>query len=130
MRPALLIALLLCLPQARGNELLLAPGQAPSIPGADGMARLIVDRDENAPNACDVELYIGPDVAATLAPGQSASLDLPNGELSLSASLSRAGYCGGLGPGTPQSIILQPGETRRFKITVQPGQVFLAPVDG
>ncbi|HSX72353.1 MAG TPA: hypothetical protein VLF16_15580 [Pseudomonas sp.] len=99
------------------------PEPAPGEPG-----RLILSRDNNAPNACDVELYVNREVAATLGPGGRAALDLPSGELSLAVAISSAGYCGGRGPGPSQSVLLGPGETRQFAIMVEPGQVFLAPL--
>ncbi len=99
------------------------PDPAPGAPG-----RLIFSRDNNAPNACDVELYINQQAVAKLGPGERTSLDLPSGELSVAVAISSAGYCGGLGPGPEQSVLLGSGETRQFAIMVEPGQVFLAPL--
>lgn len=101
---------------------------APTDPVADAPARLIFSRDNNAPNACDVELYVNQQVVAKLGPGEQTSLDLPNGELSVAVAMSPDGYCGGRGPDVAQSVILRPGETRQFAVMVEPEQVFLAPV--
>ncbi|ATH82665.1 hypothetical protein L1F06_009065 [Ectopseudomonas hydrolytica] len=100
----------------------------PADAASDAPARLIFSRDSNAPNACDVELYVNQQVVATLGPGERTSLDLPSGELSLAVALSPSGYCGGRGPDAMQSILLRPGETRQFAIMVEPEQVFLAPL--
>jgi hypothetical protein len=100
----------------------------PPEPTPDGPGRLIFSRDNNAPNACDVELYVNRQVVAKLGPGERTSLDLPSGELSVAVAISSAGYWGGRGPGPEQSVLLGSGETRQFAIVVQPGQVFLAPL--
>ena len=100
----------------------------PADPLVESPARLIVSRDNNAPNACDVELYINQQVVAKLGPGERTRLDLPSGELSVAVALSPDGYCGGRGPEIAQSVLLQPGETRQFAVVVEPEQVFLAPV--
>ena len=124
-----LIVLVMCCMSAQANDAL-PDGieQMPADPVADAPARLIFNRDNNAPNACDVELYVNQQVVAKLAPGEQTSLDLPNGELSVAVAMSPDGYCGGRGPDVAQSIILRPGETRQFAVMVEPEQVFLAPV--
>ncbi|MGP0174463.1 hypothetical protein ACSVIJ_21640 [Pseudomonas sp. NCHU5208] len=125
MRPVICALLgLLCMTTQASENL---PPTPPPDPVADAPARLIVSRDEQAPNACDVELYVNQQVVATLGPGQRTSLDLPSGEQSLAVAISPEGYCGGTGPQTTQSILLTPGETRQFDVKVEPDQVFLAP---
>jgi len=99
------------------------PNPTPGEPG-----RLIFSRDSDAPNACDVELYVNQRLVAKLGPGERTSLDLPSGELGLAVAISSAGYCGGRGPDSEQSVLLGSGETRQFAILVKPGQVFLAPL--
>ena len=99
------------------------PAPAPGEPG-----RLIFSRDSNAPNACNVDLYVNREVAASLGPGERTALDLPSGQVSLAVAISSAGYCGGQGPGAAQSVLLGPGETRQFAIIVKPGAAFLAPL--
>jgi hypothetical protein len=100
----------------------------PPDPAPGGPGRLIFSRDNNAPNACDVELYVNQQVVAKLGPGERTSLDLPSGQLSVAVAISSAGYCGGSGPDSEQSILLGSGETRQFAVMVEPGQVFLAPL--
>ena len=100
----------------------------PSAPVADAPARLIFSRDNTAPNACDVELYVNQRAVARLGPGEYTSLDLPSGELSLAVAISPDGYCGGTGPAVTQSVLLRPGETRQFAVTIDGQQVFLAPL--
>ena len=128
MRYLALIVLGICCWGAQANETMpsgIVP--MPADPVADAPARLIFSRDNNAPNACDVELYVNQQVVAKLGPGDHTSLDLPNGELSVAVAMSPDGYCGGRGPDVAQSVILRPGETRHFAIMVEPEQVFLAP---
>lgn len=130
MRYLALIVLGICCWSAQANEAMpsgIAP--MPADPVADAPARLIVSRDSNAPNACDVELYVNQQVVAKLGPGEHTSLDLPSGELSVAVAMSPDGYCGGRGPDVAQSVILRPGETRQFAVTVEAEQVFLAPLD-
>lgn len=100
----------------------------PKSPASESPARLIFTRDNNAPNACDVELYVNQQIVGTLGPGKSTSLDLPNGPFSIAVAISPQGYCGGKGPGPAQSVLLTPGETRQFAIIVKPGQAFIAPM--
>lgn len=100
----------------------------PPAPAPDAPGRLIFSRDNDASNACDVELYVNREVVATLGPGDRTSLDLPSGQLSLAVAISSAGYCGGRGPDTEQSVLLRPGEARQFAVKVEPDQVFLAPL--
>lgn len=99
-----------------------------STPATDTLGRLVISRDKSSPNACNVELYVNQNSAAQIAPGQSLRLDVPSGELSLSAALSQSGYCTGTGPGAPQSVLLGPGQTRHFDIRVEGDAAFLAPV--
>lgn len=128
MRSTLLLALCLACPLALAEIIIPVPQLTPNEPVPDSPARLVVIRDATAPNACDVELYINQVAVGKMAPGETLSLDVPAGDLSLAVSISQAGYCGGLGPGTPQSVLIRPGQTRQFSITVEPGQAFLAPL--
>lgn len=128
MRYLALIALGICCWAAQADEAMpsgIVP--MPADPVADAPTRLIFSRDNNAPNACDVELYVNQQVVAKLGPGDHTSLDLPSGELSVAVAMSPDGYCGGRGPDVAQSVILRPGETRHFAVMVEPEQVFLAP---
>ncbi|VXC37698.1 conserved exported hypothetical protein [Pseudomonas sp. 8Z] len=121
MRPLLITALTLLCSHAAATKL------QPPAPVADAPARLIINRDGNAPTACDVELYLNEQVVATLAPNQHTSLDVPSGQMSLAVAISPSGYCGGTGPTVAQSIIVAPGETRQFDVVVKPEQIFLSP---
>lgn len=125
---ALIVLGIYCLGVQASDTRPTAIEQMPPDPVAEAPARLIFSRDNNAPNACDVELYVNQQVVARLGPGEQTSLDLPSGELSVAAALSPDGYCGGRGPEVAQSVLLRPGETRQFAVVVEPEQVFLAPV--
>ncbi|AEB58021.1 Uncharacterised protein [Ectopseudomonas mendocina] len=125
---ALIVLGIYCLGVQANDTRPTAIEQMPPDPVADAPARLIFSRDNNAPNACDVELYVNQQVVARLGPGEQTSLDLPSGELSIAVALSPDGYCGGRGPEVAQSVLLRPGETRQFAVVVEPEQVFLAPV--
>lgn len=104
-----------------------APLATPAIaPQAE--AKVQVMRDRNAPNACDVELYLNQQVVAKLGPGEQFTLDLPSGASSLAVAISPAGYCGGRGPEAEQSVLLRPGETQYYSIRIETDQVFLAPL--
>jgi hypothetical protein len=125
MRSSLVLAL--CLHGA------LALAQEPAavlntLPASDAMGQLIISRDKNAPNACDVELYIAQRANTALAPGESVTLDVPAGEVVLGVTLSRSGYCAGEGGIQSQSIQVRPGEARRFEVKVDGTGVFLAPL--
>ncbi|WP_068830104.1 hypothetical protein [Pseudomonas sp. BMS12] len=124
----LLLALCLIGSTALAGPLPRGVHHVPKNPALDSPSRLIFTRDNNAPNACDVELYVNQQVMATLGPGKSASLDLPNGPFSIAVAISPKGYCGGQGPGPSQSVLLAPGETRQFAVIVKPGQAFIAPM--
>jgi len=129
MRHAALVLLgLLCLGAHASDTLPRGVEHRPPAPAVGAPARLIFSRDNNAPNACNVELYINQQVVAKLGPDERTSLDLPSGELSIAVAMSPDGYCGGRGPGAAQSIVLGPGETRHFAIVVKAEQVFLAPL--
>ncbi|QTN45245.1 hypothetical protein H7683_20050 [Ectopseudomonas mendocina] len=125
---ALIVLGIYCLGVQANDTRPTAIEQMPPDPVAEAPARLIFSRDNNAPNACDVELYVNRQVVARLGPSEQTSLDLPSGELSIAVALSPDGYCGGRGPEVAQSVLLRPGETRQFAVVVEPEQVFLAPV--
>lgn len=125
---SLLISLILTSSLALAGPLPRGIHHVPKQPSTESPSRLIFTRDNNAPNACDVELYINQQVVATLGPGKSTSLDLPSGPISIATAISPAGYCGGRGPGASQSVLLAPGETRQYAVIVEPGQAFIAPM--
>lgn len=92
-----------------------------------GMARLIISRDRTAPNACDVELSLGAQLVAQLPVGESVTLQVPAGELTLGVALSRAGYCAEIDLVSNQSILISAGETRRYQVMLSDEALFLAP---
>ncbi len=128
MRYLLLALCLTCTPVIAEEALPRGIQHIPSdaAPGSPG--RLIFSRDSNAPNACDVDIYVNQQIATSVGPGKSTMLDLPSGQVNVAVALSSAGYCGGNGPKGSQSVLIAPGETRQFAIRVKPGQVLLAPM--
>ena len=76
---ALIVLGICCLSVQAGDELPRGVQLMPADPAAEAPARLIFSRDSNAPNACDVELYVNQQVVAKLGPGERTSLDLPSG---------------------------------------------------
>ncbi|MBC9250075.1 hypothetical protein A9179_07290 [Pseudomonas alcaligenes] len=124
----LLIACLSCGASMAGTFIPRGVHHVPQAAAPDSPGRLIFSRNSNAPNACDVEIYLNQRLVARLGPGKNTLFDLPSGRVSVAVALSSAGYCAGNGPSATQSILLAPGETRQFAIRVEPGQVFLAPM--
>ncbi|WP_263146190.1 hypothetical protein [Pseudomonas sp. RIT-PI-AD] len=125
--PLALSMLFACTLASAANDPEIPPG--PPAPSPLAAARLMVGRDNSAPNACDVELFVNSQLAAKLAPEQSVTLSVPNGEVALSVALSSAGYCAQAGiPGSNQSAILKPGETRQYQVMVDTTGVFLSPL--
>jgi len=94
---------------------------------AEGEARLIISRDRNAPNACDVELRLGEQWITRVPLGESVTLHVPAGEQSLYLSIEPGGYCADITLGNSQSIILEPGTTRYFQLVYNDDALFLAP---
>lgn len=124
LRPALLcLALASLAPLADAETLLESPLQ----PAPDSVAELVVSRDENAANACEVGLYLQDELVAQLSAGQAISLSVPAGEMTLNVAQSPSGYCAGNLTGRPQSVLIQPGERRHFRIVQNPTELFLSP---
>ena len=96
-------------------------------PAPDALAELEVRRDENAANACDINLYLRDEAVAQLAPGQAVALEVPAGEQVLALRQTPSGYCSAGPVGRPQSILLQPGEHRSLRIMQSPTELYLAP---
>lgn len=96
-------------------------------PAPDALAELEVRRDENAANACDINLYLRDEAVAQLAPGQAVVLEVPAGEQVLALRQTPSGYCSAGPFGRPQSILLQPGEHRSLRIMQSPTELYLAP---
>lgn len=106
------------------SEAILSP---PLQPAPDAIGELLISRDENTPNACDIDLYVQNELVAKIAPGQSVSIPVPAGEVALRVAQGGSGYCAGQFAGDPQSTIIQPGEVRHFRIVQDQHEVFLAP---
>ncbi|BAN47732.1 hypothetical protein [Metapseudomonas resinovorans] len=106
------------------SEAIFAP---PLQPAPDALGELLVSRDENAANACDIDLYVQNELVAQLAPGESVSIPVRAGEVALRVASSSSGYCAGQPAGSPQSAIIQPGEVRHLRIVQEQHEVFLAP---
>ncbi|AEF23045.1 MULTISPECIES: hypothetical protein [Pseudomonas] len=90
-------------------------------------AKLIVSRDLNAPNACDLQLRVDEQVVVALPAGESVTLDVPSGERTVVVTPSREGFCAGIDLVSSQSILLQPGEVRRYQAVYEEQKLFLAP---
>ncbi|MDH4569441.1 hypothetical protein E8E95_22420 [Pseudomonas sp. BN414] len=103
---------------------------SPRRPVPDAIGELLISRDENSPNACDIDLYVQNELVAKIAPGQSVSIPVPAGEVALRVAQSGSGNCAGLFAGDPQSALFKPGEVRHFRIVQDQHEVFLAPVEG
>jgi len=97
------------------------------IPDGCASGELEVRRDENAANACDINLYLRDEAVAQLAPGQAVVLEVPAGEQVLALRQTPSGYCSAGPVGRPQSILLQPGEHRSLRIMQSPTELYLAP---
>lgn len=112
-------------------ESLVPPPDVPltAAPDSEAMARLVVSRDNMAPNACAVDLYVQNQLVAQLAPKQSIAVDVPAGEVSISVSRGGSGYCVSDMPANAQSAVFTAGETRKFKIVVDDTGAFLSPAD-
>lgn len=103
------------------------PGESAQQPTSKPMAQLVIDRDRKVPNTCTVELLMEEKPVAQLPVGDSASLDVPAGTLYLRARLKPAGSCDAAGLASGQSILLEPGETRRYQVMFDNDALFLAP---
>ncbi|MFC5695082.1 hypothetical protein ACFPU0_05845 [Pseudomonas sp. GCM10022186] len=106
------------------SEAIMSP---PLQPAPDAFGELLVSRDENAPNACDIDLYVQDELVAQIAPGQSVSIPVLAGEVTLRVSPKGSGHCTDQPDSGAQSAIIQPGEIRHLRIVQNEGEVFLAP---
>lgn len=127
MRPSSL--LVLCLMSSSSTL-----ADVPLIPPGDPLlqthqARVAVSRPRNlAANACDIGLYVQDLWVATLTPGKQVTVQVPVGGIALSVSPVGSAECAP--PGLQvrnQSAVLQPGETRRYRVAADAGGLFLAP---
>lgn len=90
-------------------------------------ARLIISRDKDAPNACDVALQVDEQLNARVPLGETLELQVPAGEVGLLLQLEPTGYCAQIPLQNAQSILIQPGETRYFQLVYRNDALFLAP---
>lgn len=113
MRPLLLSCLLV-------PTLLAAQTPLPDSTLGEGYAVLIVSRERlEVATPCEVALYLQDQLTARLYQGQSASFNLPPGDVSLRIGLYGQGPCGiGLAQQSGQTLTLQAGEIRRYRIAM------------
>ena len=114
--------------------LLPAPAALATTPISEGVpidpaasAKLIVSRDRNAPNACDLQLRVDEQLVVPIPAGESVTLDVPSGERSVVLTPAREGFCAQIDLVSSQSILLQPGEVRRYQAIYEEQKLFLAP---
>lgn len=114
--------------------LLPAPAILAAAPISEGVpidpaasAKLIVSRDRNAPNACDLQLRVDEQLIVPIPAGQSVTLDVPSGERSVVVTPAREGFCAEIDLVSSQSILLLPGEVRRYQAVYEAQKLFLAP---
>ena len=90
---------------------------------------LMVTRgDAYSGSGCDIGLIIQGRLATTLMAGQSASFNLPPGEVSVSLTSSGPGACAApMASSVSQSILLAPGEIKQYRIIATEAGYRLAP---
>lgn len=107
------------------NQALFAQPLAPLPDTAqgEGYAVLIVSRERlEVASPCEVALYLQDQLAARLYQGQSVAFNLPPGSVSLRLGLQGPGACGlGIAQLNSQSLQLQAGEVRRYRIAMDRG---------
>lgn len=106
-----------------------AQPMAPLVDSAqgEGYAVLIISRERlEVATTCEVALYLHDQLAARLFQGQSVSFNLPPGEVSLRLGLTGTGACkDGIAQLSKQSLQLQAGEIRRYRIAMEGGDLRL-----
>lgn len=106
------------------------PAEVPQLlQSPDELARLVISRDRDAPNACNVEVRLGEQVLVPVPLGESITLELPPGEHSVLLSIEPGGYCADIALSNSQSILIEPASTRYFQLVYQDDALFLAPQD-
>ena len=107
-----------------------APVLAQVPQGGTGQAGiLMVTRgDAYSGSGCDIGLVIQGRLATILMAGQSASFNLPPGEVSVSLTSSGPGACAApMANSVSQSILLAPGEIKQYRIIATEAGYRLAP---
>ncbi|NQD94275.1 hypothetical protein HP532_16660 [Pseudomonas sp. CrR25] len=111
------------------------PSQAAPLPTSESeqppaqrrAAQLLISRDRDLPNACDVELHMTDQPSARLPADQSLRLKVPSGEFNLRVQLAPAEGCAAAGLASSRSILIGPGETQRYRVMLGAQTLFLAP---
>lgn len=105
----------------------LLPDQSSQRAGPQRDAQLLISRDRDVPRDCAVELQMAKQRPARLSAGESLRLKVPPGELSLRVELSPANDCGAIAVASSRSILINPGETQRYRVMLGDQSLFLAP---
>ncbi|ALZ85806.1 MULTISPECIES: hypothetical protein [Pseudomonas] len=101
----------------------------PATSGAAPGILMITRGDTYSASGCDVGVRVQGRLMGTLMPGQSASYNLPPGEVVVSLTSAGQGYCAAPMATTPsQSILLAPGEIKQYRIVATEGGYYLAPM--
>ena len=90
-------------------------------------AQLIISRDAKVPASCKVDLLLEEKQVAQLPAGESTKLEVTPGTLYLRAELLTADDCNAGGLASGQSVLLEPGETRHYRLMFDNDALFLAP---
>jgi hypothetical protein len=108
-----------------GNGAMAPPAEAPA---PDSPARLIVSRGDDGLNACGVDLYIQNQMAAQIPPGDQVVLEVAAGDVALGVAQAGSALCKpDQAQVSAQSVLLQPGETREYKVMQNASGFFLSP---
>lgn len=90
---------------------------------------MITRGDAYSGSGCDIGLVIQRRLAGTLMAGQSASFNLPPGEIAVSLTSSGPGGCAApMASSVAQSILLTPGEIKQYRIIATEAGYRLAPI--
>ncbi len=101
---------------------------APGGTGQPGIL-MITRNDAYSGSGCDIGLVIQGRLAGTLMAGQSASFNLPPGEIAVSLTSSGPGACAApMASAVSQSILLAPGEIKQYRIIGTEAGYRLAPI--
>ncbi|WP_285960699.1 hypothetical protein [Pseudomonas tohonis] len=90
---------------------------------------LIVSRERvELPTSCDVGLYLQDQLAARLVQGESIAFNLPPGPVAIRLGLLGPGRCKpGVEQQRLQSISLEAGEVRRYRLAMNTAGLYLTP---
>ena len=90
-------------------------------------AQLVISRDAKVPATCKVDLLLEEKQVAQLPAGESTKLEVAPGTLYLRAELLTADNCDAGGLASGQSVLLEPGETRHYRLMFDNDALFFAP---